>query len=113
MSRMILLGSALPALPARADVRVGYIDSSRIWIEFKDAREAQDRFEREYPPEALGPATEDYRVAAPVSLAFDIFKDKQQFRLAGRVKTTLELPCSRQLGHRAQRVACLREVLTC
>jgi len=42
----ILLGFALAA-PARADVRVGYIDSSRIWIEFKDAREAQDRFERQ------------------------------------------------------------------
>ena len=33
--------------PARADVRVGYIDSSRIWIEFKDAQEAQQRFERQ------------------------------------------------------------------
>jgi uncharacterized protein len=60
-------------------------------------RTAQDRFEREYAPESLGPATEDFRVAAPVSLAFDIFKDKQQFRLAGRVKTTLELRCSRCL----------------
>jgi uncharacterized protein len=59
-------------------------------------RAAQERFERDYPPEALGP-TEDFRVAAPVSLAFEIFKDKQQFRLVGRVKTTLELPCSRCL----------------
>ena len=32
-----------------------------------------------------------------MSLAFDIFKDKQQFRLVGRVQTTLELPCSRCL----------------
>jgi uncharacterized protein len=60
-------------------------------------RTAQDRFEREYPPDALGSAPDDFRVAAPVSLAFDIFKDKQQFRLVGRVKTTLELPCSRCL----------------
>ena len=36
-------------------------------------------------------------MVAPVSLAFDIFKDKRQFRLAGRVQTTLELPCSRCL----------------
>lgn len=59
-------------------------------------RKAQDRFEQEYPAEALG-ATDDFRVAAPVSLVFDIFKDKQQFRLAGRVNTTLELTCSRCL----------------
>ena len=41
--------------------------------------------------------SEDFRVVAPVSLAFDIFKDKQQFRLVGRVQTTLELPCGRCL----------------
>jgi outer membrane protein len=34
--------------PARAaDIRVGYIDSSRIWLEYKDAQEAQQRFERQ------------------------------------------------------------------
>jgi uncharacterized protein len=59
-------------------------------------RTAEERFERVYPPEQL-PTDEDFRVAAPVSLAFDIFKDKQQFRLAGAVKTTLELECGRCL----------------
>jgi uncharacterized protein len=34
---------------------------------------------------------------APVSLAFDIRKDKQTFHLNGRVQTTAELPCSRCL----------------
>jgi outer membrane protein len=43
----ILLGSLVLTPAAHADVRVGYIDSSRIWIEFKDAKEAQDRFERQ------------------------------------------------------------------
>lgn len=34
--------------PARAaDARLGYIDSGRIWLEFKDAQEAQQRFERQ------------------------------------------------------------------
>jgi len=42
----MLLGFALAPV-ARADTRVGYIDSSRIWIEFKDAQEAQQRFERQ------------------------------------------------------------------
>ena len=59
-------------------------------------RAAQERFEQVYTPEEFG-ADPDFRVAAPVSLAFDIFKDKQQFRLAGRVQTTLELLCSRCL----------------
>ena len=65
------------------------LDLSRI-------RTAQERFEQVYTPGQL-PAEEDFRVAAPVSLTFDIFKDKQQFRLVGRVETTLELPCSRCL----------------
>ena len=45
-----VLGIAvLPAAsPARAaDSRIGYIDSARIWLEFKDAQEAQQRFERQ------------------------------------------------------------------
>ena len=37
----------LVAPPLRAEVRVGYIDSARIWNEFKDAQEAQQRFERQ------------------------------------------------------------------
>ena len=36
-------------------------------------------------------------MVAPVALAFDIFKDKDQFRLVGTVQTTLELPCGRCL----------------
>jgi len=37
----------LAAAPARADVRLGYIDSARIWAEYKDAQEAQQRFDRQ------------------------------------------------------------------
>ena len=60
-------------------------------------RSAHERFEREYPPETIELRDEDFEVARPVRLAFDIYKDKQQFRLAGRVETTLRLPCSRCL----------------
>src|SRR5215468_9392777 len=42
-----LLLAASASLPARADVRLGYIDSSRIWTEYKDAQEAQQRFDRQ------------------------------------------------------------------
>lgn len=66
------------------------LDLSRI-------RTAEERFEREYPPDALGLAQDDFRIVAPVSLAFAIFKDKQEFRLVGRVTTRLELACSRCL----------------
>src|SRR4051812_8198473 len=59
-------------------------------------RTAQERFEQTYTPEQFGPEA-DFRVVEPIALAFDIFKDKQQFRLVGHVKTTLELPCSRCL----------------
>ncbi len=59
-------------------------------------RTAQDRIEQVYRPDPFE-ADEDFGVVAPVSLAFDIFKDKQAFRLVGRVRTVLELRCSRCL----------------
>src|SRR5262252_3907895 len=65
-------------------------------LDLSKIRTAQERFERVYQPDQL-PADDDFRIVAPVSLAFDVFKDKQQFRLAGEVKTTLELACSRCL----------------
>ena len=52
---------------------------------------------RSTSPEAFAGDRDSFRVVAPVALAFDIFKDKDQFRLVGRVQTTLELPCSRCL----------------
>ena len=60
-------------------------------------RDAHERFEQVYRPEQLAVSDDAFRVAAPVDLTFDIHKDKDQFRLAGSVKTTLELPCSRCL----------------
>jgi uncharacterized protein len=60
-------------------------------------RDAHERFEQIYAPEQLASADEAFRVAAPVKLAFDIYKDKDQFRLIGSVQTALELPCSRCL----------------
>ena len=65
-------------------------------LDLSKIRTAQERFERVYQPDQL-PADDDFRIVAPVSLAFDVFKDKQQFRLAGEVKATLQLACSRCL----------------
>jgi uncharacterized protein len=68
------------------------LDLSRI-------RTADEHFAKAYPPEAFRTKFQDdeesFQVVSPVSLAFDIHKDKQQFRLVGSVETTLELPCSR------------------
>ena len=55
----------------------------------------RERYEKVYPPGAFSSDGEVFRVVAPVSLAFDIVKDKQHFQLIGTVKTTLELLCSR------------------
>jgi len=57
-------------------------------------RTPHERYEKVYQPEQF-PDQDDFRVTAPVSLAFDIFKDKAQFRLVGTVRTELELACSR------------------
>jgi uncharacterized protein len=65
-------------------------------LDLNKIRTAEERFERVYQPEQL-PAEPDFRIVEPVSLAFDIFKDKQQFRVVGHVRTSLELPCSRCL----------------
>jgi uncharacterized protein len=67
-----------------------------LLLNLNKIRTAQDRFEKVYRPDEFE-VDDDFRVMTPVSLAFDIFKDKQAFRLAGRVQTTLELKCSRCL----------------
>ncbi len=67
-----------------------------LLLNLNKIRSAQERFEQVYAPEQFG-ADDEFRVVAPIALAFDIFKDKAQFRLAGRVQTILELPCSRCL----------------
>lgn len=45
---VLAIALAAAALPAHAaDTRIGYIDSGRIWVEYKDAQEAQQRFDRQ------------------------------------------------------------------
>jgi uncharacterized protein len=66
------------------------LDLSRI-------RTPRERFEKRYEVGAFGPDQDDYRLVDGVLLAFDIYKDKDHFRLVGNVKTTLEMPCGRCL----------------
>jgi uncharacterized protein len=60
-------------------------------------RAAQERYESVFGPEAFTNGHDGFQVIGPVSLAFDIFKDKEQFHLVGAVQATLDLPCSRCL----------------
>src|SRR5436309_9600621 len=43
----LALAGAAPRLAAAAGLNVGYIDSARIFQDYKDAREAQARFDRQ------------------------------------------------------------------
>jgi len=56
----------------------------------------RDRIEREYERSAWAPAG-DYAVTSRVRLAVDVHKDRDRFRLAGRVEATLEVVCGRCL----------------
>jgi uncharacterized protein len=58
-------------------------------------RQPLTHFARTFQPEDVDADLDTYQVAAPVELAFDIHKDKDKFRLVGRVRTELELTCSR------------------
>ena len=68
-----------------------------LLLNLKKIRTAQERFEQTCQPGEFKADPDAYRIVEPVTLAFDIFKDKDQFRLVGSVKTKLELTCSRCL----------------
>ena len=67
-----------------------FLDLSRI-------RTPHERYDKTYAADAFADDRDSFVVAAPVVLGFDIYKDKDRFRLAGTVKTTLDLSCSRCL----------------
>jgi len=66
-------------------------------LDLSHIRQPETAFQRQYEPSAFADGDEDYRVIAPVTLAFTIHKDHDRFRLVGTVVTTLELRCSRCL----------------
>jgi len=58
-------------------------------------RQPVSHFGRTFQPDEVLGESDAYQIAAPVELEFDIHKDKDRFRLVGRVRTELELECSR------------------
>ncbi len=71
---------------------------SDLLLDLSRMRESRDRVDRTLEPSALPSADAgEFRVEAPVRLAFDIFKDGSQFRLVGHVASALTLACGRCL----------------
>jgi len=65
-------------------------------LDLNKIRTAHEHYEQAYAASAFK-ADADYAIVGPVTLAFDVHKAKETFRLVGRVQATLELPCSRCL----------------
>jgi uncharacterized protein len=71
---------------------------SELLLDLSRMRESRDRVDRTLEPSALPAAdAEEFRVEAPVRLAFDISKDGSQFHLVGHVAASLTLACGRCL----------------
>ncbi len=66
-------------------------------LNLRQIRTAHERFDSVSEPEAFARDGDSFQVVSPVALGFDLDKDKDQFRLVGRVRTDVELPCSRCL----------------
>jgi uncharacterized protein len=57
---------------------------------------SREHVERTFQPSAFDPQDDEYRVAAPVALSMDVQRSTgDTFNVSGRVRTTLELQCSR------------------
>jgi uncharacterized protein len=58
---------------------------------------ADDHVERTFEPSAFDRQDSDYRVAAPVYLRLNVHKERDVYRVGGRLRTRLELECGRCL----------------
>lgn len=70
---------------------------SDLLLDVSRLREAHDHIERSWDASLLPADPAVFRLTGPVALAFDVHKDRRQFRLVGRVRGTLGLSCSRCL----------------
>jgi len=56
-----------------------------------------NHFARTFQPDEVAQDADAYRIVEPVRVDVEIHKDKERFRLAGTVRTRLELACGRCL----------------
>jgi uncharacterized protein len=70
---------------------------SELLLDVGQMRDAEARIERTFAAGVLPTDESICRITAPVVLSVAVRKDRMQFRLVGRVQTTVELACSRCL----------------
>lgn len=71
---------------------------SELLLDVGRMRESEARIERTFAVDVLPSDPSVCQVVAPVALSVAVRKDRMQFRLVGRVQTTVELACGRCLA---------------
>jgi len=66
-------------------------------LELTRYRQPLTHLELSFAPAEVAGEGDAFAIVAPVELTLDVLKDKAMFRLQGRVRTTLQMPCSRCL----------------
>lgn len=66
-------------------------------LDLTQFRQPESDIARHYEPEEFEGRTSQFKVTAPVDLRFKVHKDKNRYRLVGRVTTLVEQGCSRCL----------------
>ncbi len=70
---------------------------SDLLLDVGQMRDPEVRIDRTFAAGVLPTDPRMFRIAAPLRLAVVVRKDRSQFRLVGRVRTTVALACSRCL----------------
>jgi uncharacterized protein len=84
---------------------------SELLLDVGQMRDPEARIERTFAAGVLPTDQTICRITAPVALSVVVRKDRMQFRLVGRVKTAIELTCSRCLEGFAMPVDAAFDVL--
>ena len=66
-------------------------------LDLTQFRQPETDVVRRYEPEQFEGRTSQFRVVAPVDLRFKVYKDRDRYRLVGRLSTVLEQACGRCL----------------
>lgn len=66
-------------------------------LELSKIQSPRQRLVYDWSPTALDTADDEFDVVEPIHLEIEVQKAADKFRLVGRVRTTLEVPCSRCL----------------
>lgn len=69
-------------------------------LDLRDVKGSREHIEQRYPASAFqAEPGDEYVVAGPVKLSLDVGKDRDKYRLVGRLQTSIELTCGRCLEH--------------